>query len=718
MPIHYSENLDKRNAIAASGISSDSNLLLDTSYNGIERKLSLAELKKTGVQVVNVLQYGADPTGATSSSAEFASAFSSAIATDSVIYIPAGAYDLDSWTTLTLGSGESLTVVCDEGAVIESDRATDFIRCGTSSTLVWDGGRVTSFNFGFAPYANSTGGNRFVIRNAEIDDCVRGIADVGTWSGTFTEFRVENCKIHDCDTFGILIRATDFDNAIIDANDIYSIGGNQTNVAAISFGSGLSPTSARRCVVTRNRIHDISSSNTSGGVEIGGIYVLCDNAIITHNHVSDVDAASGTDCEGIYAKVRWGVISNNSLVNAGERGEGFIAVKGETRSGLSGTPYGYSMVISGNHISATRASTTNNTGIYCAIADCLISNNVIDCDGGSMYRGIVAAQENIVVTSNAIRGLYHATQSVIGITTTYDNATVTNNTLCNFSTIGSGGIYAIYLQSADNQICSGNNIYSLTGGTSQQVAIGTNQTSSMDNIRIFGNTIRDCSVGIYLGLTGSAIATNVDISHNFIHGLDRASLLVVGIWCQKASGLTVRYNTIKDINSDDSALDARGIYLQKSSGVTFTAVECIGNIVDNLQHSTNAARARSTMIQFSDAGSDVVFSNNTVRNSGIGFYGISVSNISGLTYSGNRSINNTTDWSGYTFATDAIVSGNTADGAVQFSYSTPSIMTGTGSPEGAVTAPIGKAYLRTDGGASTTLYVKESGTGNTGWVAK
>lgn len=43
---------------------------------------------------------------------------------------------------------------------------------------------------------------------------------------------------------------------------------------------------------------------------------------------------------------------------------------------------------------------------------------------------------------------------------------------------------------------------------------------------------------------------------------------------------------------------------------------------------------------------------------------------------------------------------------------------GAGSPEGAVTAPIGSIYSRTDGGASTTMYVKESGTGNTGWVAK
>lgn len=46
------------------------------------------------------------------------------------------------------------------------------------------------------------------------------------------------------------------------------------------------------------------------------------------------------------------------------------------------------------------------------------------------------------------------------------------------------------------------------------------------------------------------------------------------------------------------------------------------------------------------------------------------------------------------------------------------INVGSGTPEGVVTANIGSIFLRTNGGASTTLYVKESGTGNTGWVAK
>jgi hypothetical protein len=59
-----------------------------------------------------------------------------------------------------------------------------------------------------------------------------------------------------------------------------------------------------------------------------------------------------------------------------------------------------------------------------------------------------------------------------------------------------------------------------------------------------------------------------------------------------------------------------------------------------------------------------------------------------------------------TFAGDIITSGG------------PKILNGSGTPEGSVTAPAGSLFLRTDGGASTTLYVKESGAGNTGWVAK
>jgi len=42
----------------------------------------------------------------------------------------------------------------------------------------------------------------------------------------------------------------------------------------------------------------------------------------------------------------------------------------------------------------------------------------------------------------------------------------------------------------------------------------------------------------------------------------------------------------------------------------------------------------------------------------------------------------------------------------------------SGSPEGVVTAPPGSTVFDLTGGAGTTLFVKESGTGNTGWTGK
>jgi hypothetical protein len=48
----------------------------------------------------------------------------------------------------------------------------------------------------------------------------------------------------------------------------------------------------------------------------------------------------------------------------------------------------------------------------------------------------------------------------------------------------------------------------------------------------------------------------------------------------------------------------------------------------------------------------------------------------------------------------------------------PGVYSGAGTPEGVVTAAIGSTYHRTDGGAGTSFYVKQSGTGNTGWAGK
>ncbi|HLA60906.1 MAG TPA: hypothetical protein VK626_01550 [Nitrospiraceae bacterium] len=46
------------------------------------------------------------------------------------------------------------------------------------------------------------------------------------------------------------------------------------------------------------------------------------------------------------------------------------------------------------------------------------------------------------------------------------------------------------------------------------------------------------------------------------------------------------------------------------------------------------------------------------------------------------------------------------------------LYSGVGSPEGKVIATVGSLYTRIDGGAGTTLYVKEANATAVGWVAK
>lgn len=48
----------------------------------------------------------------------------------------------------------------------------------------------------------------------------------------------------------------------------------------------------------------------------------------------------------------------------------------------------------------------------------------------------------------------------------------------------------------------------------------------------------------------------------------------------------------------------------------------------------------------------------------------------------------------------------------------PRVIWGSGTPEAVVTGIVGDQFIRSDGGATTTLYVKTSGTGNTGWTGK
>lgn len=93
------------------------------------------------------------------------------------------------------------------------------------------------------------------------------------------------------------------------------------------------------------------------------------------------------------------------------------------------------------------------------------------------------------------------------------------------------------------------------------------------------------------------------------------------------------------------------------------------------------------------------------------------------TSSGAVYLNNAADFRVYSDNGSTVVYGiDGATGVVTFGLpgtgSVASIRSGTGSPEGVVSAQVGSVFLRTDGSTDTAVYRKETGTtGNTGWVA-
>jgi uncharacterized lipoprotein NlpE involved in copper resistance len=103
---------------------------------------------------------------------------------------------------------------------------------------------------------------------------------------------------------------------------------------------------------------------------------------------------------------------------------------------------------------------------------------------------------------------------------------------------------------------------------------------------------------------------------------------------------------------------------------------------------------------FSDANGNIRFTNSAITDFGMLQFGGTTSSFPAFKRSSANLQARLADDTGFTFIEDLYR------------------RAGSGSPEGVVTAPVGAIYHRTDGSAGTSFYVKESGSGNTGWIAK
>lgn len=206
MSIFYSENTSARTSLPASGIT-DTALILDVLHSGSEKSLSLSELKKTGIQVINVVQLGADPLGIADSTAAFQAAILSISGDDvasqktGVIYAPRGKYKITS--TLDFGTLRGWTLLGDGGDTIPT-ATTTYKAAGTR--IFWAGAnggtmmradgsyfRIEGIGLFGAPIPN--GGFAQSANRAGYGFILGYTAGIGSGGALVDDMRITDCEI-------------------------------------------------------------------------------------------------------------------------------------------------------------------------------------------------------------------------------------------------------------------------------------------------------------------------------------------------------------------------------------------------------------------------------------------------------------------------------------------------------------------------------------------
>jgi hypothetical protein len=282
----------------------------------------------------------------------------------------------------------------------------------------------------------------------------------------------------------------------------------------------------------------------------------------------------------------------------------------------------------------------------------------------------------------------------------------------------------IGVSGVDGGIIEGNHCYESWAPAIEVIQDGGLEGNN--NIKIKGNQIYDAGSRYGPGQYQTAVNVNADgiyITNNpsnvTIEGNDIIGADGRGITVETATTIKIKGNTILDTA-------ATGMKLGDPSDATYTRL-------------LNLTLEGNTLVRVGggiDVGSVTGFSiaNNLIRSYKNGasgsrrglFYGyIKKGQIGTNTYiNDDGGAETILQYSGHacpdTFVAAQVSvdsTDGTADaGAFPVTIGTVSVLSGTGSPEGAISAPVGSLYLRSDGSHTTSLYVKQNfGGGNTGW---
>lgn len=287
----------------------------------------------------------------------------------------------------------------------------------------------------------------------------------------------------------------------------------------------------------------------------------------------------------------------------------------------------------------------------------------------------------------------------------------------------------------------------VTGNTIRGQSTYGIELNKLTRTVVSGNTIYDCDSG----MVGES-CVDLLVEDNLIHTTHAAAVNAYGVFIQPTTAtiqrVTVRGNRFvdvalhgvritgaaEDVVVEDNQFDTTaGATLVSGNDPIAVSIGAWvrGTVQGNVITTALAGSGGGTvgMIYVIAACVDVQIKRNTVRGVGgspLAKAGIAIAAVAaaGVRIT-NNDISNLTDGIRTTLNTadDTVIEANRPIGVTTpytlkpaHQRSTVGWYEGTGSPEAAVTAPAPSVYVQKDGAAGAVVWVKTSGTGNTGWT--
>lgn len=425
--------------------------------------------------------------------------------------------------------------------------------------------------------------------------------------------------------------------------------------------------------------------------------VIVENCLIQDIGIEDISPnewGHGIEINGASANVK---IVDNTIKNI--KGYGQYRGDGITLRSSSNT------LIQGNTIDTNRRMQISV--IDDAVDVKIIGNHLLNgyCDGIDVEPNSVNTTGEITIQGNTIRNFGIKPGATIGAqfygidlhSNEFDNISIGGNII---SAENAQAISCIHGQNGAKFATITGNVLWCNGFADGMTLYSGN---GFKNLVISGNIIREFAIN---GIIGDKNG-NVVVDSNILESSQATA--VYGIRMTTGS-IDPTYVTVTDNNVKivSAVIDA-GISMQGLNGLV------IGN------NAVTVSSGNGIVVYSNIAGMiGAVISNNFAIDTGTGvdaykIYSAGAGAIVNCVFEGNAQTgftNHLTTSGTVTFARSINPAG--------FAMNKANViwLTGTGTPEAVVTADVGSLFTRTNGGAGTTLYVKESGTGNTGWAAK